>query len=249
MSVAIAPAPFLHGAPAHAGYYHTADTMQRMVVATPDQEPELWAEYLDGALTSYRRYGVAEALEYDTVRDGHTTALFFAALDDAGAVIGGVRVQGPHGIPADSHVMVEWAGRDGEADLAKMISDRIPFGLVEMKAAWVSPTVRDKAALALAVGRTTMHAMSLLGAQFAIASSAEHSLAQWKAIGGSIAQAIPATPYPTDQYRTRVMFWDRRTFTAAADAAQIPLILSELMELSGTMTGGTRRRSLRVVGA
>ena len=83
-------------------------------VAKPHQIPELWTEYLSGALTNYRRFGVESVLEFDTVLPGRSTSWFFAAVDTSGAVIGGMRVQGPYLYAEESHAMTEWAGRAGD---------------------------------------------------------------------------------------------------------------------------------------
>ena len=37
----------------------------------------------------------------------------------------------------DSHAVVEWAGQPGQQAVRDMINDRVPFGVLEMKAAWV----------------------------------------------------------------------------------------------------------------
>src|SRR5271163_3431401 len=75
---------------------------------TPEAEPELWAQYLDGALKSYRRHGVESVLNIDAIRDGGDTAWFFTAVDGDGTVVGGTRVIGPLQSPEDSHALVEW---------------------------------------------------------------------------------------------------------------------------------------------
>jgi len=51
------------------------------IVAFPSAMPALWDRYLQGALRVYRRFGVDGALEYEQVRDGTSTSLFFIAID------------------------------------------------------------------------------------------------------------------------------------------------------------------------
>ena len=113
------------------------DTRCTLVVSQPSSEPDLWREYLRGALRSYRKHGVERVLDLDTIRSGADTALFFAAVDDDGTVVGGVRAKGPYRSAEESHAVVEWAGCPGLDAVRKMIADRIPFGVVEMKTAWV----------------------------------------------------------------------------------------------------------------
>ncbi|ETB16045.1 hypothetical protein O972_14250, partial [Mycobacterium avium subsp. avium 10-9275] len=76
------------------GWYDQA-TGCRVTASTPEAEPELWNQYLDGALESYRKHGLDWVLDLERIRDGADTTLFFAALDPQGRVVGGTRVVGP----------------------------------------------------------------------------------------------------------------------------------------------------------
>ena len=207
------------------------DAEATMVLSTPDADPELWNDYLRGAERSYRRHGVATAIDVGALRDGGDTALFWAALDAEGRVIGGLRAKGPFGSPDDSHATVEWAGQPGLPAVRKMISDRIPFGVIEMKSAWTTDDRETARRLSMSLARTMFHAMTVLDAQFAMATSAPHALEQWRTSGGVVA-AIPATPYPDERYRTKMMWWDRRTFANHATQEQLPRILREMSIVS-----------------
>jgi hypothetical protein len=92
-----------------------------------------------------------------------------------------------------------------------MISDRIPFGVVEMKAAWVADGVAHRVALTRSLAGIGCRTMEILDVQFLLATAAEHVLELWASSGGVVATQIPPTPYPDDRYRTRMMWWDRRT--------------------------------------
>lgn len=70
------------------GWYDQA-TGCRVTASTPEAEPELWNQYLDGALESYRKHGLDWVLDLERIRDGADTTLFFAALDPQGRVVGG----------------------------------------------------------------------------------------------------------------------------------------------------------------
>src|ERR1700753_508229 len=100
-------------------------------VSTPAAEPQLWEQYLQGALTSYRKHGVESAIDVDAIRDGKDTALFFAAVGQDGRVVGGTRVVGPLGAADDSHALVEWQGNEGGGALRLVIANRLPFGGAE----------------------------------------------------------------------------------------------------------------------
>lgn len=210
------------------------------VLSHPDTDRALWEEYLRGADRSYRRHGVERALDIGAIRDGADTALFWATLDSAGRVIGGVRAKGPFASADDSHATVEWAGQPGLPAVRKMITDRIPFGVLEMKSAWTTDDRDHARRLSKALARTMFHAMTLLDVQFAMATSAPHVLEQWRTSGAVVA-AIPATPYPDDRYRTKMMWWDRRTFGKYADSDQFQKILHEIATVS-TQAGAQRMK-------
>jgi hypothetical protein len=112
-----------------------------------------------------------------------------------------------------------------------MISDRVPFGILEMKSAWVSDDPDRNRSLTRALARSGFHAMALMDLQFCMATSALHVLDQWRSSGGVVA-SIPATPYPDERYRTKMMWWDRRTFAEHAEPDQVSKILIETAALS-----------------
>ena len=53
-----------------------------LVLATPSAEPTLWDEFVAGAVRSYRKHGVVDAIEPSTLADPAVTSLFLAAVDD-----------------------------------------------------------------------------------------------------------------------------------------------------------------------
>lgn len=212
--------------------WHDADTDCTIVVAQPQAEPELWVEYLAGAQRSYHKHGVDAALDWDEIADGSDTALFFAAIDASGKVAGGVRAKEPYRSAEESHAVVEWEGQSGQKTVRKMINDRIPFGLSEMKTAWVSDDPNRSRALTTTLARTAMHTMSILDIQFIMATAAAHVLDRWRSSGGVVVSRIPATPYPDERYRTKMMFWDRRTYANHAQSVQVAKIRAEATYLS-----------------
>ena len=70
--------------------------------------------------------------------------MYFAVIDDAGQMVAGVRGIGPLQSADDSHAVVEWAGQPGQQAVRDMINDRVPFGVVEMKSAWVIDEARSE---------------------------------------------------------------------------------------------------------
>jgi hypothetical protein len=198
-----------------------------MVMSQPHVDRELWKEYLRGAEQSYLRHGVERAIDVDEVMKGTDTALFWTTIDAAGRVIGGLRAKGPLTSAEDSHATVEWAGQPGLSAVRKMITDRVPFGVLEMKTAWTTDDRDSARRLSTALARTPFHAMALMDIQFCMATSAPHVLERWRTSGAVVA-GIPATPYPDERYRTKMMWYDRRTFANHASPDQIPKILKEM---------------------
>lgn len=203
----------------------------RLVVSNPALDPTLWTEYLDGAVRSYTEHGVERTLNIDAVRDGVDTRLFYAAVDSQGAVVGGARVVGPLWSADDSHAVIEWEGSPGAVAVRKMIDDRVPFGVVEVKTAWADSASRHRGAIAAALARTALPSMALLGVQFVMATAAAHVLDRWRASGGVVAATIPAVAYPDERYRTKMMWWDRSTLANHADPKQLSRMYKETGEL------------------
>jgi hypothetical protein len=213
------------------------DTECTLVVSDPTSEPTLWAEYLRGAQDSYRKHGVERALELASLRDPSGTSLFLGAVDQSGRMVAGVRAKGPYLAADESHAIVEWAGQPGLATVRKLIADRIPFGVVEIKTAWVGNDPDRNRSLTNALARFPLHSAMLLDAKFAMATSGDHVLARWRSTGGVVAAQVPATPYPDERYQTKMMWWDRSTFSQYAVPRQISRIAAEFRLLARQLDG------------
>ena len=209
-----------------------SDTSCTIVVSTPSADPALWADFVDGAVRSYHKHGVERALDMDSLLDEANTQLFHAAVDDSGTVVGGLRAKGPLESAEESHAVVEWADRPGLRTVRKMLTDRLPFGVVEMKTAWVCDQPDLRRSLSNTLARTPFPTMALLDAQFVVATAGSHILDRWRTSGGVVASKIPATPYPDDRYRTKMMWWDRSTFANHADPEQVSKIFNEMAILA-----------------
>jgi hypothetical protein len=208
------------------------------VLSRPELDRPLWEEYLHGAEQSYSRHGVERAIDLSAIADGADTAMFWTTIDSSGRVIGGLRAKGPLLSADDSHASIEWSGQAGLAAVRKMIDDRAPFGVLEMKTAWTTDDRDSARRLSYALARTIFHAMALLDVQFGMATCAPHVLERWRTSGAVVAP-IPATPYPDERYRTKMMWWDRRTFANHAAPDQLPRILNEMRIVSNY--AGARR--------
>jgi hypothetical protein len=199
-------------------------------IARPVDDDALWREYLAGAERSYRRQGVSAAIDVAAIRRSGDTTLFWTLIDARGKVLGGVRAIGPLTSPDDSHAVAEWAGRPGLPQVRKMIADRLPFGVAEMKSAWVTDDRDRSRALAASLARTGCHVIAVLGVQFCMATGAQHVLRRWQSSGGVVAPIRP-TPYPDERFRTKVIWWDRLTVAGVAAPNQSAKIVAEMADI------------------
>lgn len=209
-----------------------------MLVGTPAAMPRLWRDYIEASLTEYTDRGVEAALEYHDIRDGASSRLFCVVLDSQGGVIGGLRVQGPYRNPRESHAIREWDGQLGRQDLIAAIGHRIPEGVVEVKSAFVEPTSPQARAAAGMLARLPMIVMELTGCRHVLATAADYVLERWASGGGRVNPMIPATPYPDDRYRTRVMFWDRENLESFAEPKVWSLMNEEFVTALGARVVG-----------
>lgn len=202
-----------------------------LVVSQPAADPALWSEYAAGAEHSYRKQHVDCALDLEALRTGADTIMFFAVIDDDDRMVAGVRAIGPLRSAEDSHAVIEWAGQPGQEAVRNMINDRVPFGILEMKSAWASDDPDRSHSLTTALARSGFHMMALLDIQFCMATAAAYVLNRWRSSGGVVA-GIPATPYPTDCYQTKMMWWNRQDFVNYAKPQQVSKILTETQHLT-----------------
>ena len=201
-----------------------------VTIAEPGAAPDLFGEYHDGAVASYAKFGVSDAIDADAGRCADDTALFWTMTDVDGRMIGGVRTKGVLTVPEDSHAVVEWHGRPGEDDVRRMLADRIPSGVIEMKAAWMRGEGGLSPKRAKLHARSGFHLTTCFGVDHYMATSAAHCLERWRSTGGVVAP-IPATPYPDERYETKMMWWDRKTFTSYGEPEQIDSLLHEMARI------------------
>lgn len=206
------------------------------VAGSPQVHPDLWRECMDGALRIYRHYGSEDALEYDKVIDGHSTTLFFVALDSDGKAVAGVRAEGPHKHVDTVHAIADWSGLPGEAAFRRMVAEQIPEGVIETKAGWAARESPHRSALAAGVSRAIVHCMTLLGVRYGVGVSPEHALGRYRSSGASVPWWIPAASYPDERYRTVPVWWDLQTFRSVAADSQVRMIDAEWAELTADGT-------------
>lgn len=204
---------------------------RHVIVATPAMQPALWSEYIDGARASYSTHAVEGAIEYGTVCDGRSTALFFAVIESDGRVVGGLRVQGPLTHPDQAHAVREWDGRPGTEQIRSQISQRLAEGVIEIKAVWVEHDAPQHNALTSALARAFIHAMDLLCVRHAMCTAAGHAISRWQTSGGVVSGGVAAVPYPDARYETKLMWWDRNQVARLLSDEAVGALLSESDQL------------------
>jgi hypothetical protein len=216
-----------------------------LVVSQPSTDPGLWTEYALGARSSYRKHGVEAALDVDALRTGADTLMFFAVIDRAGKMVAGARAMGPLRSADDSHAVAEWEGQPDQQAVRDMIDDRVPFGVLELKSAWVTDDPDRSRSVATALARSASHFTALLDIQFCMATAAVHVLNRWRSSGGVVA-GIPAAPYPDERYQTKMMWWDRRDFVNHAEPEQVVKMLKETQQLTQEFHSRYETEALRL---
>jgi hypothetical protein len=214
------------------------DSECTIVFAHPTIERALWIDYVRGACENYRKHGVEKALDMDALQSGSDTILFAVCVNNAGRVVAGLRARGPYQSADECHALLEWSGQPGQDAVRKMVTDRLPFGVVEMKTAWVADDPDRSRQLTSAISRTPLHAMNLLDIQFIVASAASYVLKRWLSSGGTLASRIPATPYPDHRYQTKLAWWDRSKFANHADPKQLSMFIREQKGLASYLHQG-----------
>lgn len=213
------------------GEYFDPLSGRTFVVSTPSAHPFLWDAFLCGALNSYRRHGVESALEFDAIRDGKSTALFFAAIENDGQVVAGARVQRQLLSVDDAHARSEWTGHVGQLALTREIDARLPAGVIEVKAVWVDNDARRRRALTDAVARTFVHAINLMNVRYAMCTASSHAIPRWASTGAVVSATVPAVPYPDDRYLTSLLWWDRHNLASLVARDQLLALARESAEL------------------
>jgi hypothetical protein len=210
----------------HGFSWRDPDAGCTLVISHPSADPGLWSAYAAGVYRSFCKHGVQAALDMEALRSGADTIMFFAVVDDDGEVVGGLRARGPLQFADDSHAVAEWTGHPSQQDVRKMIADRLPFGVLELKSGWVTDDPDRNRSVTDAVARSGLHMLVILDSQFCMATAATFALNGWRSSGGVVAE-IAATPYPDDRYRTRMIWLNRRDFFNYAEPAQVAKILAE----------------------
>jgi hypothetical protein len=195
----------------------------QFLLVPPNSSPFLWAAYREGAEAAYARHGVTQALRLPdtTVDDQHPW--FAAVLDAEGEVVSGLRVNGPLGVAADAAALRELSSSPAaERRITDILERTLPDGVIEIKGFWVANATPGHREIAATLTGCTRRIASIIGVRHALCTAAEHAAGHWRRAGGVPLMSVPAVPYPTAEYSTRVHWWDSMDPGRAALVEALP---------------------------
>ncbi len=174
----------------------------------PAQRPDLWKKYLDGAEGRYRSRGVEEAFHREELEAGTGVSLFFLGFDPDGNVVGGMRVHGPLDNRFDAAIMGEMASSPEIGLIGDTIDKECRLGAIEIKGAWSNGEAAIGRRLLATFGRATIHALSWLGAEFAVLAVADRMIPTG-ILTGCIQIGTESVAFPDERYRTVALSYRR----------------------------------------
>jgi hypothetical protein len=204
----------------------------RFVLARPEVRPDLWAAYLEGLEETYISFGTERALDLQAIFVGRQLPMFVVAIGADGKVLAGVRAHGPIVDPDEAHALVEFEVDPlGQRTVRKLISERIPHGVTEIKGGWVAEDAPNRRELSNALARSFLHIMTVLDVEFAFCTAAVHAANRWLTVGGQPVEGLTPVPYPDDRYLTTMMWWNQSTYAEHCDPEQLRRIRLESRQL------------------
>ncbi|MGU3432800.1 hypothetical protein ACNHUS_07250 [Actinomycetes bacterium M1A6_2h] len=192
-----------------------------VVVTSPTARPDLWDQFVSGALASYQKFGVESALALDDLRLRTTTSLFLAAVDGSDELLAGVRARGPFAVATDAYADIEMASNpESRAALRAMITERLPFGVLESKTGWVSDAKPRRRGLTTIFGQGPAIAAALSGSRFTFGTAAKHVIGHYLSSGAVVADHIEPVEYPDSRFLTKAICWDHDRIQEHAEPQQ-----------------------------
>jgi len=181
----------------------------QFLLCPPNSSPWLWAAYRAGAEAAYARYGVTQALRLPDSTPDDRHPWFAVTLDAEGEVVAGLRVNGPLGVPEDAAALRELSSSPAaERRITDILEKTLPDGVIEIKGFWVRQATPGHREIAKTLTGCTHRIASVIGVRHALCTASEHAAGHWREAGGVPLMSVPAVPYPTAEYSTRVHWWD-----------------------------------------
>jgi ThiF family len=174
----------------------------------PFERPDLWRVYLNEAEGAYKSYGVEQSLSRRDLEEGVGIPLFFLGFNPAGDAVAGVRFHGPLENRHQTAIMDEMGGSSEIAEIGELIDREVRLGAIEVKGAWSKGEQVVGVRLVQTISRSVTHAMTWLGAEFAIAAIRQELMVIGEPTGAR-QFGSEAVPYPDERYRTIAVCWRR----------------------------------------
>ncbi|MFI5035633.1 MAG: Rv1355c family protein [Acidimicrobiales bacterium] len=172
------------------------------------ERPDLWEIYLNEAEGKYRSHGFEGTLRRQELEDGHGVSLFFLGFNPEGHAVAGVRFHGPLEGSFQAALIEEMSAAPDIGEIGELIDQEVRLGALEVKGAWSKGAKTPGIRLVAALSRSATHAMTWLGAEFAIAAISDVLMPIGLTTG---ARQIGTSwvPFPDDRFRTIAVNWRR----------------------------------------
>lgn len=197
----------------------------------PQERPDLWSQYLDGAEARYRKHGLDPILDRRSLESGAGVSLFWVGLDESRRVVAGMRFHGPLDSTADSRALEEMASSPEIDDLTRYVERFIPYGVIELKGAWGIRRGAGIHQVIRTLGRCVAQAFTMLGSELALACLADRLQASAASSGGRLL-GTESAPFPSERFRTVLMVFRRARTASQSDPEDARLVRTEAIQLS-----------------
>ena len=174
----------------------------------PHERPDLWKIYLQEAEGRYRTFGFEGKMHLRDLEDGNGVSLFFLGLDHRGEAVAGVRCHGPLEASHQAFLLQEMGASPEIEMLAHSIDKEVHLGAIEIKGAWSKGEATTGYRLIETISRSVNHALTWLGAEYAIAAVAD-TLLPFGIGNGARMVGTTSVPFPDERYRTIAVEWRR----------------------------------------
>ena len=164
--------------------------------------------YLNEAEGIFRSRGFEGTLQRLELEEGNNVPLFILGFDPDGAPVAGVRFHGPLEGSYQAAILEEMASSPEIGVIHDVIEREIRLGALEVKGAWSKGATVVGARLLAAISRSVTHAMTWLGAEFAIAAVSDALMPVGDVTGG-VQVGTYWVPFPDERYRTVAVSWHR----------------------------------------
>jgi molybdopterin/thiamine biosynthesis adenylyltransferase len=206
-------------------------TKLRFEVHHPQERPDLWSKYLDGAESRYRKHGLAPIFDRPSLESGNGVSLFWVGFDDSGRLVAGMRFHGPLDSAAGSGALEELSTSPEIGDLTRYVERFIPYGVVEMKGGWGIRKGVGLHGLIRTFGRCLAQTFTILGSELALISMSDRMQGSASKSGGRML-GTEGAPYPSERFRTILMAFRRTRVALLSEVEDARLVRAEAVELA-----------------